>query len=83
LLASIVLSGAIATSPLFLAEPLNANGKTFGSFGVVLTTLAYIFVMITMSLVCAVFSPVWINWRDGEKRRHDDLIAAGESRVVG
>ncbi len=63
LLASIVLGGTIATSPLFLAAPLNANGKAFGSFGVVLTVIGYVFVMITMSLVCAVFSPVWADWR--------------------
>jgi nitrogen fixation-related uncharacterized protein len=63
LLASIVLGGTIATSPLFLAAPLNANGKAFGSFGVVLTVIGYAFVMITMSLVCAVFSPVWADWR--------------------
>jgi hypothetical protein len=63
LLASIVLGGTIATSPLFLAAPLNANGKAFGSFGIVLTVIGYVFVMITMSLVCAVFSPVWADWR--------------------
>jgi hypothetical protein len=63
LLASIVLGGTIATSPLFLTAPLNANGKAFGSFGVVLTVIGYAFVMITMSLVCAVFSPVWADWR--------------------
>jgi hypothetical protein len=32
------------------------NGKAFGSFGVVLTVIGYLFVMITLSLVCAVFS---------------------------
>ncbi len=63
LLASVVLGGAIATSPLFLSAPLNANGKAFGSFGVVLTVIGYAFVMITMSLVCAVFSPVWARRR--------------------
>ena len=63
LLASVVLGGAIATSPLFLAAPLNANGKAFGSFGVVLTVIGYAFVMITMSFVCAVFSPVWVGRR--------------------
>jgi len=66
LLASVVLGGAIATSPLFLATPLNANGKAFGSFGVVLTVIGYVFVMITMSLVCAVFSPVWAARRQAE-----------------
>ena len=63
LVASIVIGGTIATSPLFLSAPLNANGKAFGSFGVVLTVIGYLFIMITMSLVCAVFSPVWADWR--------------------
>jgi hypothetical protein len=69
ILATIVIGGAVATSPLFLAAPLNANGKAFGSFGVVLTTIGYVFILITMSLVCAVFSPVWIKWRQSEKER--------------
>jgi membrane protein len=68
LLASVVLGGAMATSPLFLAAPLNQNGKAFGSFGVVLTMIGYVFIMITLSLVCAVFSPVWAHWRNTEKR---------------
>jgi hypothetical protein len=25
--------------------------------------------MITMSLVCAVFSPVWASWRESERQR--------------
>lgn len=69
LMASIVIGGCIATSPFFLSAPLNQNGKAFGSFGVVLTTVAYVFILITMSLVCAVFSPVWMNWRATEQHR--------------
>ena len=61
--ATIVLGGLVAVSPLFLAAPLNANGRAFGSFGVVLTLIGYVFIMITLSLVCAVFSPVWADWR--------------------
>ena len=57
LLATIVLGGATATAPFFVAAPLNANGKAFGSFGVVVTMIGYVFIMVTMSLVCAVFSP--------------------------
>ena len=63
LLATIVLGGLIAVSPLFLAAPLNANGRAFGSFGVVLTLIGYVFVTITLSLVCGVFAPVWADWR--------------------
>lgn len=84
LLASIVIGGTVATSPFFLATPLNQNGKAFGSFGVVLTTVAYVFVLITMSLVCAVFSPVWMSWRASEKRRRADSVAgSGSLRVPG
>ena len=78
LVASIVIGGAIATSPLFLAAPLNANGKAFGSFGIVLTTIAYVFVIVTMSLVCAVFSPVWANWRESEMHRREGTAKGAE-----
>ncbi|MFL5965779.1 MAG: hypothetical protein ACJ747_04425 [Gaiellaceae bacterium] len=70
-LASLVIGGTMATAPLFVAAPLNENGKAFGSFGVVLTTLGYVFVLITMSLVCAVFSPVWIRWRESERAHRE------------
>ena len=69
LLASVVLGGTAATSPFFLAAPLDANGRTFGAFGVVITFIGAVFVLITMSLVCGVFSPVWANWRETEKQR--------------
>jgi len=69
LLASVVLGGAAATSPLFLGDSLNASGRAFGSFGVVMTVVASVFIMITMSLVCAVFSPVWASWRESERQR--------------
>jgi len=67
LLASIVVGGTVATAPFFLPASLNEYGKSFGSFGVVLTLIGYTFVLITISLVCAVFSPVWIKWRQGER----------------
>jgi hypothetical protein len=71
LLATVVLGGLIAVSPLFLAAPLNANGRAFGSFGVVLTLIGYVFITITLSLVCAVFSPSWADWRRAESARAD------------
>jgi hypothetical protein len=69
LLASVLLGGTAAASPLFLAAPMNSNGKTFGAFGVVVTVIGYAFVMLTMSLACAVFSPVWAHWRKTENER--------------
>lgn len=47
---------------------MNANGTAFGSFGIVITMIGWLFIMLTMSLVCAVFSPVWANWRQTERR---------------
>jgi membrane protein len=73
LLASVVIGGTTAAEPLFVAAPLNESGNAFGSFGVGLTIIAYAFVLVTMSLICAVFSPVWADWRLTEKqRRHAD-----------
>jgi hypothetical protein len=54
---------------------LNANGKAFGSFGVVVTFIGYVFIMITMSLMSAVFSPVWAEWRRRERQRCDSKSA--------
>jgi membrane protein len=71
LLATGVIGGAFVTAPLWIASTLNAQGRAFGSFGIALGVLAYAFIMITMSLVCAVFSPVWAEWREAEKRRRD------------
>jgi len=48
---------------------MNANGHAFGSYGVVGTMVACMVIMTTMSMVCAVFSPVWINRRQTERGR--------------
>jgi membrane protein len=77
LLATLVLGGASATSPFFLPATVNANGKAFGSFGVVLTMIGWFFILITLSLVCAVLSPVWASWRQSERQRHDAAATAG------
>jgi membrane protein len=69
LLATLVLGGTAAFAPLFLAPALTTNGKAFASLGIVLSIVGYLFVMITLSLVCAVFSPVWFAWRADEKSR--------------
>jgi len=82
LLATIVLGGTAAASPLFLPATLTTDGKAFGSFGIVLTVIGYLFVMITLSLVCAVFSPVWSNWREAERSRGEGSPSAAESVVA-
>lgn len=69
LMATLVLGGTAVFSPLFLAPALTTNGKAFASLGIVLSVVGYLFVMVTLSLVCAVFSPVWLAWRSAEKSR--------------
>ena len=69
LMATLVLGGTAVFSPLFLAPALTTNGKAFGSLGIVLSIVGYLFVMVTLSLVSAVFSPVWFAWRADEKSR--------------
>jgi membrane protein len=69
LMATLVLGGTSAFSPLFLGPALTTNGKAFASLGIVLSVVGYLFVMVTLSLVCAVFSPVWFAWRTDEKSR--------------
>lgn len=71
LLAAVVLGGAAAFSPLFLPATMNANAKAFGSFGVVLTLIGWLFILLTLSLVCIVFAPVWAEWRRLERERRE------------
>jgi hypothetical protein len=71
LLASFVVGGSIAFAPLYISPAMNANGKAFGSFGVVLTILAYFFIVVTLAMICAVFAPVWREWRSSERARRD------------
>ena len=71
LLATFVVGGTIATSPLWIGPTLNQNAKAFGSFGVVIALFAYILIVVTISMVCAVFAPVWAEWRRGEKQRKE------------
>jgi hypothetical protein len=35
----------------------------------VIGLLAYVLIVVTISMVCAVFSPVWAEWRQGENDR--------------
>ena len=69
LLATFLVGGTIATSPLWIGPTLNQNAKAFGSFGVMLGLFAYILIVITISMVCAVFAPVWAEWRQAEQER--------------
>jgi membrane protein len=66
LLATLLIGGATAVSPLFLGPWLNSDGKYFGSFGVVIALLTWGFILTTISMTCAAFSPVWAEWRENE-----------------
>jgi membrane protein len=78
LMASFVLGGTVATSPLWIGPTVNQDAKAFSSFGAVIATFAYILICITISMVCAVFSPVWAEWRDGERDRKGQPAKSGE-----
>ena len=59
-------AGRSPPAPLWIGPTLNQNAKAFGSFGVMLGLFAYILILITISMVCAVFAPVWAEWRQVE-----------------
>jgi hypothetical protein len=69
ILGALVLGGTIGTSPLWMGPALNQNAKAFGSFGVAVTIIAYVLIAITISMACAVFAPVWEEFRETEKER--------------
>ena len=69
LLASVCIGGAFATSPFWFGAWVNSYGKYFGSAGVIVAMIAYTFILVTISMVCAVFSPVWSEWRQTERER--------------
>jgi uncharacterized BrkB/YihY/UPF0761 family membrane protein len=69
LLGAFVLGGTVGTAPLWMGPTLNQNAQAFGPFGVVLAVLAFMLIAITISMVCAVFAPVWEEFRAAEKKR--------------
>jgi uncharacterized BrkB/YihY/UPF0761 family membrane protein len=69
LLGAFVLGGTVGTAPLWMGPTLNQNAQAFGPFGVVLALLAFVLIAITISMVCAVFGPVWEEFRQLEKER--------------
>ena len=69
ILGSVVLGGTIGTSPLWMGPTLNQNAEAFGSFGVVLAMIGFILIAITISMACAVFAPVWEEFRQLEAER--------------
>jgi membrane protein len=68
-LGAFVLGGTIGTSPLWMGPTLNQNAQAFGPFGVILALLAFVLIAITISMACAVFGPVWEEFRKAENER--------------
>jgi membrane protein len=75
-----VLGGTVGTSPLWMGPTVNQNAKAFGPFGVVLALLAFILIAITISMACAVFAPVWEEFRQAE---HDRKAARPATEPAG
>jgi membrane protein len=69
IIGAFVLGGTVGTAPLWMGPTLNQNARLFGSFGVVLALLAFVLIAITISMVCAVFAPVWEEFRQAERDR--------------
>jgi uncharacterized BrkB/YihY/UPF0761 family membrane protein len=69
ILGAFVLGGTIGTAPLWMGPTLNQNAQAFGPFGVVLAVLAFMLIAITISMVCAVFGPVWQEFQEAERER--------------
>jgi membrane protein len=81
LLGAFVIGGTIGTAPLWMGPTLNRNAQAFGSFGVVIAVLALVLIAITISMVCAVFGPVWEEFRQAEKERNAGHAEVAESKA--
>jgi uncharacterized BrkB/YihY/UPF0761 family membrane protein len=68
LLAAVVYMVAVTVSEFVLGYWITDNGRFFGSFGVVLALVAWAQVVAGIWLACAVFSPVYAEWRAGWNR---------------
>ena len=68
LLVAVIYLGAVTASEFVLGFWVTDNGRFFGSFGVVLALLAWAQVIAVIWLGCAVFAPVYAEWRAGWRR---------------
>jgi uncharacterized BrkB/YihY/UPF0761 family membrane protein len=83
LLGAFVLGGTVGTAPLWMGPTLNQNANAFGPFGVVLAVLSFALIAITISMVCAVFGPVWEEFREAEKDRKAALAESPPVTAAG
>lgn len=82
ILGALVLGGTIGTAPLWMGPTLNQNARAFGSFGVVLALFGFVLIFITISMVCAVFGPVWEEFRQTENERKSAEAAPAAEPVA-
>jgi membrane protein len=82
LLGAFVLGGTIGTAPLWMGPTLNQNAKAFGPFGVVVAIIGFVLIAITISMVCAVFAPVWEEFRQAEDERKSAEAAPAAQAVA-
>jgi membrane protein len=68
LLVAVVYMLAVTVSEFILGYWVTDNGRLFGSFGVVLALVSWAQVVAGIWLACAVFSPVYAEWREGWQR---------------
>jgi uncharacterized BrkB/YihY/UPF0761 family membrane protein len=62
-----------------MGPTLNQNARAFGSFGVILALFGFVLIFITISMVCAVFGPVWEEFRQTEhERKPAEMAPAAE-----
>jgi len=47
---------------------------------VVIGLFAYVLIIVTISMVCAVFAPVWAEWRQGENDRTTHVAESADVR---
>jgi uncharacterized BrkB/YihY/UPF0761 family membrane protein len=82
ILGALVLGGTVGTAPLWMGPTLNQNAQAFGSFGVILALFGFVLIFITISMVCAVFGPVWEEFREAENERKSSEAAPAAEPVV-
>lgn len=68
LLVAVAYTVAVTISQYVVGTWINDDGNHFGAFGVAISLLTWGQVMGGLALACAVFSPVYIEWRAGWKR---------------
>jgi membrane protein len=81
LLVAVTYTVAVTVSQFVVGTWINEDGNHFGAFGVAVSLLTWGQLMGGLALGCAVFSPVYVEWRAGWKRDGASPFRAGEGLV--